>query len=201
MPKVSISHFSRLYGPHQDEYIEKICKINKINKISAFEPEPFQSPDGEYSDYPLNFNKISYSVPDKLDGYARSSYFHRGNLVESTIIKKLKRRKYTVSNIQACQIKRINGVDIIGKIDGIIELDGKKVLLEVKSRIGKNTDLMIYDLVQCQMYMEMFKLDKCLIIIEHCGQIFPKLINKDNVMIKILLSTFHMLADILVAVE
>jgi hypothetical protein len=206
MPKVSISNFARLYGPHHDEYIEKIYRINKT-KPKKLDVEPFQNlknldfTDEDYVDYPLNFNKISYSVPDKLDGYARSSYFQRGNLVESTIIRKLKKKKYTVFNIQACKNQIINGVDLIAKIDGIIELGGEKVLLEIKSRIGKNTDIMIYDMVQCQIYMEMFGLDKCLIIVEHCGQIYPKLINKDNAMIKQLLNTFHILSCVLVGVE
>jgi len=104
---------------------------------------------------------------------SRKAHQQKGNVVEKIVIDHLRELHFKVTDCQKVALLDVAGIHLVGFIDGIIEIDGKKMLLEIKSRCGKSKhqQARISELVQIHLYMRALrkmKLNSC-IFIEECG--------------------------------
>ena len=177
MISVFISHFAKFYSPYKNEYVSKFCKGN-----IDYEPTKIEKDEFKFEEYELKFNTISNT---REKGDTRADFFEKGISVERKIIHELKKKGYCVSKQQEFAMINIEKIRLKGKIDGEILLDDKSMLLEVKSKCGYSTiNPTVADIIQCQIYMYLFKYDKCLLIIEKDGSLNTLILDYDIEVIK-----------------
>ena len=126
--------------------------------------------------------------------------FNKGNSTELKIIEALKEKGVKFYDRDDGKQHKFYGFSkhVAGKVDGIIEKNGEKMLLEIKSSNQKNYNSLIkhglvktfpnyYDTVQ--RYLEASSLDKCLYIImcKNDESICTMIVHRDNDKIKSLL--------------
>ncbi len=81
----------------------------------------------------------------------------------------MKAEKIPIYNIQKYRNFTFKNIKVIGRIDGIIDYENTRMVLEIKSRcIGMQRPYMS-DLIQLILYMELFHLEKGLLVIEKEG--------------------------------
>lgn len=114
-----------------------------------------------------------YHQPIANDNPRVERIFHLGHLLESYVITLLKHSGYTVHHDDGSGQFGFKDEEIAGHIDGVIVIDGKPHLLEIKSASDKRFAEMVKKgvrlsdpvyFVQMQVYMKYMDLDKGLFV-------------------------------------
>ena len=154
--EIYISDIAKLFSPFKNEQLEKIKQKNFSTDIKL-------------NDFEIEEILFDYEIENIPFNNTRKGYTTKGNICETQIIKKLKAEKIPIYNIQKYRNFTFKNIKVIGRIDGIIDYENTRMVLEIKSRcIGMQRPYMS-DLIQLILYMELFHLEKGLLVIEKEG--------------------------------
>ena len=154
--EIYISNIAKLYSPFKNEQLKKIDKEEFSTEIKL-------------NDFDIKEILFDYEIKNIPFNNTKEGYTTKGNISEDKVIKKLKANKIPVYNLQKYRNFTFKNIKVIGKIDGIIEYENTRMVLEIKSRCIGMQKPYLSDLIQLILYLELFHLENGLLVIEKEG--------------------------------